>query len=74
LANNRISSLDAKASGRNPATAAGLTSGPVTLRDIEISFKSNMYDETIRIASRFLETTPDSGPAHAYLGLALLAK
>jgi hypothetical protein len=33
-----------------------------------------MYDETIRIASRFLEATPDSALAHAYLGLALLAK
>ena len=74
LANNRISSLDAKASGRNPATSAGLTSGPVTLRDIEVSFKSNMYDETVRVASRFLETTPDSKEAHAYLGLALMAK
>jgi tetratricopeptide (TPR) repeat protein len=74
LANNRIKSLDAKASGRSPAAAAGLTSGPVTLKDIEVSFKSNMYDETIRTASRFLETTPDSGAAHAYLGLALLAR
>jgi tetratricopeptide (TPR) repeat protein len=74
LANNRIKSLDARASGRSPAAAAGLTSGPVTLKDIEVSFKSNMYDETVRIASRFLESTPDSGPAHAYLGLALLAK
>jgi hypothetical protein len=33
-----------------------------------------MYDETIRVASRFLEATPDSGEAHAYLGLALLAR
>jgi tetratricopeptide (TPR) repeat protein len=74
LANNRIKSLDAKASGRSPAAAAGLTSGPVTLKDIEVSFKSNMYDETVRVASRFLETTPDSREAHAYLGLALLAK
>ena len=75
LANNRISSLEAKASGRNPAAAAGLnSSGPATLKDIEVSFKSNMYDETIRVASRFLETTPDSKEAHAYLGLALMAK
>ncbi|MDQ2855828.1 MAG: caspase family protein, partial [Acidobacteriota bacterium] len=74
LANNRIKALDAKASGRNPAAAAGLTSGPATLKDIEVSFKSNMYDETIRVASRFLETAPDSREAHAYLGLALLAK
>ncbi len=75
LANNRITSLDAKASGRSPAAAAGLQpAGPATLRDIEISFKSSMYDETVRVASRFLEATPDSGPAHAYLGLALLAK
>lgn len=74
LANNRIAALDAKASGRNPATSAGLTSGPATLKDIEVAFKSNMYDETIRIASRFLEATPDSKEAHAYLGLALLAK
>ena len=75
LANNRISSLEAKASGRSPAAAAGLQpSGPVTLRDIELSYKSSMFDETIRVASRFLEATPDSGPAHAYLGLALLVK
>jgi caspase domain-containing protein len=75
LANNRIVALDAKASGRSPAAAAGLgPSGPVTLKDIEISYKSSMFDETIRIGSRFLEATPDSGPAHAYLGLALLAK
>jgi hypothetical protein len=75
LANNRIMSLEAKASGRSPAAAAGLQpSGPVTLRDIELSYKSSMFDETVRVASRFLEATPDSGPAHAYLGLALLVK
>jgi len=75
LANNRINSLDAKASGRSPAAAAGLQpSGPVTMRDIELSYKSSMFDETIRVASRFLEATPDSALAHAYLGLALLAR
>lgn len=75
LANNRISSLEARASGRSPGADAGLQpSGPVTLRDIEISFKSSMYDETVRTASRFLEATPNSGEAHAYLGLALLVK
>jgi tetratricopeptide (TPR) repeat protein len=75
LANNRVTSLEAKASGRSPAAAAGLQpSGPVTLRDIDISFKSSMYDETVRLASRFLEATPNSGEAHAYLGLALIAK
>jgi tetratricopeptide (TPR) repeat protein len=75
LAKNRVASLDAKASGRSPAAVAGLQpSGPVTLRDIEVSYKSSMFDETIRVASRFLEATPDSGEAHAYLGLALLVK
>lgn len=75
LANNRVVSLEAKASGRSPAAAAGLQpAGPATLRDIELSYKSSMYDETIRVASRFLEATPDSGEAHAYLGLALLVK
>jgi tetratricopeptide (TPR) repeat protein len=75
LANNRISSLEAKAAGRSPGANAGLQpSGPVTLRDIEISYKSSMYDETVRVASRFLEATPDSAEAHAYLGLALLVK
>jgi tetratricopeptide (TPR) repeat protein len=75
LANNRIVSLEAKASGRSPAAAAGLQpTGPVTLRDIQLSYKSSMFDETIRVASRFLEVTPDSGEAHAYLGLALLVK
>lgn len=75
LANNRVVSLEAKASGRSPAASAGLQpSGPATLRDIELSYKSSMFDETIRVASRFLEVTPDSGEAHAYLGLALLVK
>ena len=75
LANNRVTSLEARASGRSPAASAGLQpSGPVTLRDIQLSYKSSMYDETIRVASRFLEVTPDSGEAHAYLGLALLVK
>ncbi len=75
LANNRIVSLDAKASGRSPAGAAGLQpSGPVTMRDIELSYKSSMFDETVRVATRFLEVTPDSAEAHAYLGLALLVK
>lgn len=75
LANNRIVSLENKASGRSPAASAGLQpSGPVTMKDIELSYKSSMFDETIRVASRFLEATPDSALAHAYLGLALLAK
>jgi tetratricopeptide (TPR) repeat protein len=75
LANNRVVALEAKASGRSPAAAAGLQpSGPMTLRDIEISYKSSMFDETIRVASRFLEASPNSGEAHAYLGLALLAR
>ncbi|MDQ5845900.1 MAG: hypothetical protein M3539_11475, partial [Acidobacteriota bacterium] len=75
LANNRISSLEAKASGRAPGTNAGLQpTGPVTLRDIELSYKSSMYDETIRVAGRFLEATPNSAEAHAYMGLALLVK
>ena len=75
LANNRISSLEAKASGRAPGTNAGLQpSGPVTLRDIELSYKSSMYDETIRVAGRFLEATPNSAEGHAYMGLALMVK
>jgi tetratricopeptide (TPR) repeat protein len=75
LANNRIVALEAKASGRSPAASAGLkATGPVTMRDIELSYKSSMFDETIRVASRFLEVTPDSGEAHAYLGLSLLVK
>jgi len=75
LANNRIVALENKASGRSAAAAAGLQpSGPVTMKDIQLSYKSSMYDETIRNASRFLEVTPDSGEAHAYLGLALLIK
>lgn len=74
LANNRVKDLEAKASGRSAAGAAGLTAGPATLKDIEVAYKSNMYDETVRLSTRFLETTPDSGPVHAYMGLALLAK
>ncbi|HEX7318121.1 MAG TPA: trypsin-like peptidase domain-containing protein [Pyrinomonadaceae bacterium] len=61
--------------------AVGLTSGPagrpastVTLGEIESSFRSNLFDDTIRAASRFLETTPNSKEAHTYLGLSLLIK
>jgi hypothetical protein len=54
-------------SGSRPANA-------VTLRDIELSFRSNLFDDTIRNATRYLETTPNSKEAHTYLGYSLLIK
>lgn len=56
---------------------SGIGSQPtnaVTLRDLELSFRSNLIDETIRNARRFLETTPNSKEAHTFLGLSLLLK
>jgi S1-C subfamily serine protease/tetratricopeptide (TPR) repeat protein len=59
----------------NPATASGSQpTNEVTLRDLELSFRSNLFDETIRNATRFLQTMPNSPQAHAYLGLSLLVK
>ncbi|HST19620.1 MAG TPA: tetratricopeptide repeat protein, partial [Blastocatellia bacterium] len=46
----------------------------VTIRELELSFSSNLFDETIRNARIFLETTPNSREAHTYLGLSLLFK
>ena len=46
----------------------------MTLRDLELSFKSNLFDETIRNARRFLQANPNSPQAHAYLGYSLLVK
>ena len=46
----------------------------VTLKEIELSLKSNLFDETIRLARIFLETTPNSKEAHTYLGISLLVK
>ncbi|MFZ0749320.1 MAG: trypsin-like peptidase domain-containing protein, partial [Pyrinomonadaceae bacterium] len=50
------------------------TSAVVTLRDLELSFQSNLFDETIRNARRFLQTNPNSPQAHGYLGYSLLVK
>ncbi|MDT4954229.1 MAG: hypothetical protein QOJ02_2367 [Acidobacteriota bacterium] len=46
----------------------------VTLSEIESSFKSNLYDQTISLATRFLNTSPDSKEANAYLGLSYFIK
>jgi tetratricopeptide (TPR) repeat protein len=46
----------------------------VTLKEIELSFKSNLFDETIKKARTFLEFEPNNKEAHAYLGVALLLK
>lgn len=46
----------------------------VTLKEIELSFKSNLFDETIQKARTFLETEPDNVDANGYLGVSLLAK
>jgi hypothetical protein len=65
----------------NPAVASNAQpvnnaqpANEATLREIELSFRSNLFDDTIRHATRFLQTTPNSPQAHAYLGFALLAK
>lgn len=61
-----------------PSTShSGIASQPtnsVTVKDLEVSFRSNLFDETIRNAKQFLEITPNSREAHAYLGLSLLVK
>jgi len=59
------------------AAAPGLGIQPpkaVTLKDLELSFKSNMFDDTIRQARAFLASEPDSKEAHAYLGSSLLIR
>jgi hypothetical protein len=48
--------------------------GNVSLADIEASFKSNLFDETIRLSSAFMQSAPESKEANAYLGLAYLSK
>lgn len=63
--------------GLETAPPSGVDSqsvGEVTLRDLDLSFKSNLFDETIRNARRFLQTNPNSPQAHAYLGYSLLVK
>lgn len=58
-----------------PSSSSASNSGnAVTLRDIELSFRSNLFDDTIRNATRFLATTPNSKEAHTFLGLSLLIK
>lgn len=46
----------------------------VTLSDIETSFNSKLYDETIRLGNAFLQSTPDSKEANAYIGVSYLIK
>lgn len=58
---------------KTTSTAKGMTKN-VTLKEIELNFRSNLFDETIRSARVFLETRPDSKEAQAYLGLSLLIK
>jgi len=87
LAKNKIRSLEdsAKPSPTNTNSPTGSTANSssstnsqpaktVTLKEIELSYKSNLIDETIQNASTFLETTPNSKEAQAYLGLSLLIK
>ncbi len=65
-----------ESSGLTPVPRSSASSGvnTVTLKEVELSFRSNLIDDTIRNATRFLETTPDSKEAHTYLGLSLLIK
>jgi S1-C subfamily serine protease/tetratricopeptide (TPR) repeat protein len=67
------------ASAGAPPPSPGVASGSpsttaVTPRDLELSFRSNLFDDTIRNAMQLLQTTPNSPEAHAYLGLSLLFK
>lgn len=57
-----------------PATNSLQPTNEVTPRDLELSFRSNLFDDTIRNATRLLQTNPNSPEAHSYLGLSLLAK
>jgi|GEM_PF-3552906 FOG: TPR repeat len=60
-----------------PNSSLSLSSQPsstVSLKEIELSFRSNLFDDTIRGARRFLESSPNSKEAHAYLGYSLLIK
>ena len=49
-------------------------SSSVSIKEIETSFKSNLFDETIRLSRIFLQTSPNDKDANAYLGYSLLVK
>jgi caspase domain-containing protein len=88
LARNKIRNLEANAKPPSSVVSAPVEPTPspvsreaasppartVTLRDIELSYKSNLIDEAIKNAKIFLETTPNSKEAHAYLGYSLMLK
>jgi hypothetical protein len=57
-----------------PPSTGTQPAGNVSLTDIEASFKSNLFDETIRLSRNFLQSTPESKEANAYLGLGYLSK
>lgn len=62
---------------KQDSSFAGIFSPPtpiVTLSQIESSFKSSLYDETIRLANIFLQTEPDNKDAITYLGYSYLLK
>jgi hypothetical protein len=46
----------------------------VTFNDVEVSFNSNLLDETIQKGRKFLESDPDNSVAHSYVGVSLLTK
>lgn len=66
--------LTIKPSSAMPSSAMKDTSKQVTLKEIELSFRSSLFDDTIRLANSLLQATPDVKEAHAYLGFALLTK
>ena len=60
-----------------PSITSSTPSSPspaVSVKEIETSFRSGLYDDVIRLAPAYLQTNPNSPEANAYLGLALLAK
>lgn len=67
-----------KGPGTSPLSdsSSGASQGTstVTVRAVETAFKSGLVDDTIKLATAFLQTNANSPEANAYLGLALLAK
>jgi hypothetical protein len=60
--------------GGPPTNPGGPPAANVSLSDIEASFRSNLFDETIRLSRGFLQSSPESKEANAYLGLGYLSK
>lgn len=64
--------------GGTPVNSTGMSfnggGGAVTVREIETSFKSNLFDDSAQKSARLLQSNPNSPEGNAYLGLSLLYK